>query len=296
MKNQPLIATAIADIDHLMIATFDHEVAIKAYSALGFKVRPVRQLAPMGGGSAGGNGGSAAVLLRARTAGCANYLELAKADPATAMPMMQDILCAEEGPAMLVHATHDPDRLATEWTALGIDMQRVRLSLTPFGEGPPVDLEVFLVPKGQAPFAFNACWYSSPYDFEREEWRDHPNGALHWTGFSYPVDDDIFGISVKRFMQIYGITPSASSGDDASFRLGETVLTIWKRSAFHRKYGTGADGGLVHIAVRSLSYLAEFLSKRRIDFARLDTVIQVDGRHANGTHMLFEQAEDQEQG
>lgn len=292
MLTQSLNATAIADFDHLMIATFDHDAAIKAYTELGFKVRPVRQLAPMGGGSAGGDGGSAAVLLRARTAGCANYLELAKADRSTAMPMMQDILCVREGPAMLVHATRDPDRLASEWMALGIDMQRVRLSLTPFGEGPPVDLEVFLVPKGQAPFAFNACWYSSPYDFEREEWRDHPNGALHWTGFSYPVDDDSFNISIKRFMQIYGVAPSVPGTDSATFRLGETALIIWKKSAFQRKYGASADGGLVHIAVQSIAHLTNYLSERRINFAKIDSMIKVDARYANGTHLLFEQAED----
>ena len=292
MQTEPLNATAIADFDHLMIATFDHDAAIKAYTELGFKVRPVRQLAPMGGGSAGGDGGSAAVLLRARTAGCANYLELAKADRSTAMPMMQDILCQAEGPAMLVHATPDPDRLASEWMAIGVDMQRVRLSLTPFGEGPPVDLEVFLVPKGQAPFAFNACWYSSPYDFEREEWRDHPNGALHWTGFSYPVDDNSFGISVKRFTQLYRVPPSVSLDDVAAFRLGATTLTIWKRSAFQCKYGDGADGGLVHIAVRSIPHLTAYLSAQRINFAKIDSMIKVDGRYANGTHLLFEQAED----
>ena len=289
MQNEPLNATAIADFDHLMIATFDHDVAIKAYSELGFRVRPVRQLAPMGGGSAGGDGGSAAVLLRARTAGCANYLELAKADRTAAMPMMQDILCHAEGPAMLVHATPDPDRLAMEWTALGVDMQRVRLSLTPFGEGPPVDLEVFLVPKGQAPFAFNACWYSSTYDFERDEWRDHPNGALHWTGFSFPVDDGSFGTSVKRFMQLYGMSPSATDDDIAVFRLGETRLTVWKRSAFQRKYGTRADGGLVHIVVQSIPHLTTYFVERRIEFVELDSMIKVDGRYANGTNLLFEQ-------
>ena len=292
MQKEALTATAIADFDHLMIATFDHNAAIKAYFNLGFKVRPVRQLAPMGGGSAGGDGGSAAILLRARTAGCANYLELAKADPGTAMPMMQDILCQAEGPAMLVHATPDPDRLASEWTALGVDMQRVRLSLTPFGDGPPVDLEVFLVPKGQAPFPFNACWYSSPYDFEREEWRDHPNGALHWAGFSFPVDDDFFRRSVKRFMQLYGVSPSPANDDIAAFQLGETTLTLWKSSAFQRKYGTGADGGLVHIAVRSIRHLTTFLSEQQIEFSAVDQMIKVDGRYANGTHLLFEQADD----
>jgi hypothetical protein len=292
MQIEPINATAIADFDHLMIATFDHDVAIKAYTDLGFKVRPVRQLPPMGGGSAGGNGGSAAILLRARTPGCANYLELAMADPATAMPIMQDILCQAEGPAMLVHATLDPDQLASEWIAIDVEMQRVKLSLTPFGEGPPVDLEVFLVPKGQAPFTFNACWYSSPYDFEREEWRDHPNGALHWTGFSFPVDDVSFDQSIKRFSQLYGMPPLGFNKGHATFRLGRTTLTVWQRSAFRDEYGAEAEGGLVHIAVRSLSYLAAYFSEWGIDFVERGAAIKIDGRYANGTNLLFEQAED----
>lgn len=292
MENDCLNTTAIADLDHLMIATFDHDLAINAYTNLGFKVRPVRQLPPMGGGAAGGNGGSAAILLRARTAGCANYLELARADPVTAMPIMQDILCQAEGPAMLVHATLDPDRLASEWISLGIEMQRVKLSLTPFGEGPPVDLEVFLVPKGQAPFAFNACWYSSPYDFEREEWRDHPNGALHWTGFSLPADDIIFDQSVKRFSQLYGMSPSGLDNSFATFKIGETALNIWKRNAFHSEYGVEADGGFVHISVRSLAYLATYFSEHEIEFLEVGSMIKVDGQSANGTNLLFEQAAD----
>lgn len=75
-----------------MAAVFDHEKAIVAYSRLGFKVRPVRQLPPMGGGATGGDGGSAAIPLHPRTAGCANYPEIPRADPETAMPIMQEIL------------------------------------------------------------------------------------------------------------------------------------------------------------------------------------------------------------
>ena len=157
MEKHPVLSSAIADLDHLMVAVFDHEKAIGAYSRLGFKVRPVRQLPPMGGGAAGGNGGSAAILLHPRTPGCANYLEIARADPETAMPIMQEILCRREGPAMLVHATLDPDTLFARWTQLGIAMRRIELVLQPFGDGPPVDLEVLLVEPNQAAFASNAC-------------------------------------------------------------------------------------------------------------------------------------------
>ena len=153
MGKHPMQLSAIADIDYLMIAVFDHDRAIAACNRLGFKVRSARQLSPMGGGAAGG---SAAILLHSRTAGCANYLEIARADPETAMPIVQEILCRQEL-AMLVHATLDPDNLFVRWTQLGIAMQRIELVLQPFGDGPLVDLEVLLVEPNQAAFASNAC-------------------------------------------------------------------------------------------------------------------------------------------
>ncbi|NJS13282.1 MAG: VOC family protein [Sphingopyxis sp.] len=291
MTTQPTDADVITDIDHLMIASFDHDRAIKNYTNLGFKVRPVRQLAPMGGGSAGGNGGSAAILLRARTPGCANYLELAMADPVTAMPMMQDILRNDEGPAMLVHATLDPNRLADQWAKLGIKLERVKLSLPPFGAGPPVDLEVFLVPKGQAPFAFNACHYSSTYDFERDEWRNHPNGALHWTGLTVAVDDLSFAVSVKRFSEIYARQPRDAESCRAVFQLGATRLELWERTAFEREYGKEAAGTAVHIAVRSLADLRAYLAEKQIEYVATGPTVRVERRFANGTFLAFEEIE-----
>jgi hypothetical protein len=92
-------------------------------------------------------------------------------------------------------------------------------------------------------------------------------------------------------MQLYGVCPSVADDDIAVFRLGETRLTVWKRSAFQRKYGTGAGGGLVHIAVQSIQHLTTYFAERLIEFVELDSMIKVDGRYANGTHLLFEQVE-----
>ena len=289
MENHSTNLSAIADLDHLMIAVFDHEKAIAAYSRLGFKVRPVRQLPPMGGGTAGGNGGSAAILLRSRTAGCANYLEIARADPETAMPIMQEILCGQEGPAMLVHATLDPDDLSARWTQLGIAMQRIELVLQPFGEGPPVDLQVFLVEPNQAAFNFNACWYSDPYDFERDEWRDHPNGAIHWNGLSIPIDDDLFDNSVKRFSSVYGVLATLDDGGCARFTPGCSSLKLYTKSSYHSLYGHSSDGGIVHLIVKSIQLLSSYLNQNEIDFEWIGSKIKVDGSDANGSTLLFEE-------
>lgn len=58
---------------------------------------------------------------------------------------------------MLVHATPDPDTLFARWTQFGIAMQRIELVLHPFGDEPPVDLEIVPVEPNQVAFTFNAC-------------------------------------------------------------------------------------------------------------------------------------------
>ncbi|MGH8239983.1 MAG: hypothetical protein ACREXP_23630 [Steroidobacteraceae bacterium] len=34
----------------------------------------------------------------------------------------------------------------------------------------------------RVPFMLDACQYSGRSDFERDEWRDHPNTAVSWVG------------------------------------------------------------------------------------------------------------------
>jgi hypothetical protein len=288
MENQPSKLSAIDDIDHLMMSVFDHDSAILSFTKLGFRVRPVRQLSPMGGGDAGGNGGSAAILLRARTPGCANYLEIARADPEKSMQIMKDLLCNREGPAMLVHATLDPDELYARWESLAITMHRIELVLQPFGEGPPVDLQVFLVEPNQAAFNFNACWYSDPYDFERDEWRDHPNTALHWGGLSLPIDDALFDHEVKRFSLIYGVPASFDNGC-AIFQPGATYLKLHPKSSFHKLYGNTADGGIVHIIVNSIKAVIEQLEENEIPHDIVEAGVRVSALYGSGSHLLFEE-------
>lgn len=257
---------SLRELDHLMFAVFDHDVAISAFAALGFKVRPVRQLAPMGGGDAGGNGGSAAILMHSATPGCANYIELARADPVTAQPFMKTLLCQKEGPAMLVHATDDPATLVEQWSALGLKLHHFKFTVQPFGAGEPADIEIVLPEPGQAPFAFNACHYSDTSDFERNEWRDHPNGALRWAGLTLAFQNEDLKSVVDRFAEIYGAHPLTNSAGTACFKAAVNSFELVSADQYRAIYGEWGLAPIVHIIVDDLEVTRDYFLEQGIVF------------------------------
>jgi len=273
---------AIAELDHLMMAVNDHRVATCNLERLGFKVRPVRQLAPMGGGAAGGDGGSAAVLLHARTPGCANYLEIARADPRTAQPFMRDLLCAGEGAAMMVHATHDAAKLAEEWRKIDLELVTFHVTLPPMGAGEDVEVDIVLPLPGQLPLAVNACRYSDVADFERDEWRDHPNGALAWAGLTFRVVPGDFASVVDRYAQVYGSRPKPA-GDASRFGPNFVFFDISPRSASP----PSSPAATVHVEVASLNRLVDHLRGAGVPFRETDGTILVEAAYANGSAMAF---------
>ncbi len=264
MKN---IGSALNELDHLMMAVFDHDLAIASFSHLGFQIRPVRQLAPMGGGTAGGNGGSAAILLHSATSGCANYIELARADPATAQPFMKSLLCHKEGPAMLVHATDDPSLLSTQWRNIGLELHEFSFTVQPFGAGEPTDIDIVLPEPGQAPFAFNACRYSDVSDFERDEWRNHPNGAVRWSGLTIAFGTEELQPAVDRFNQIYGVDPLPDNAVHACFQPAANSFELISENQYLASYGQLGFAPIVHLIVKDLDITRRYFTARHIQFA-----------------------------
>lgn len=243
------IASHITELDHLMMAVFDHDSAIAAFERLGFTIRPVRQLAPMGGGDAGGNGGSAAILLHSAMHGCANYIEIARADPVTAQPFMKELLCQKEGPAMLVHATSNPDALATHWQDLGYNLQQFGFTVQPFGAGDPVDIDIVLPLPGQAPFAFNACRYSDVSDFERDEYRDHANGARRWSGLTLAFPHSELEAAIETYKAIYNGEPTLAASGGACFQPAANSFEIVSPDEYRAAYCDWDLVPIVHILV-----------------------------------------------
>ena len=234
----------LTELDHVMLAVHDHANAVAAWQRLGFTVRPVRQLVPMGGGAAGGNGGSAAVLLHAAAPGCANFIELAMADPTTAAPALKTLLRGPEGVALLVHATPDPQALAQDWSARGWRCQSIRMNLPPMGAGEPVQVDIVLPEPGSTPLAFNAMRMSSTADFERDEWRSHPNSARRWSGIVY-VETAAQMLRTRALLQsLYGEPGQPDVNDGWTFRPGNVALTLMTDAAFIARFGDVADSSV----------------------------------------------------
>ena len=232
----------LTELDHVMLAVHEHAPAIDAWQRMGFVVRPVRQLVPMGGGAAGGNGGSAAVLLHSSTPGCANFIEIARADPVTAAPALKTLLRGAQGTAMLVHATPDPKLLAREWAVRGWRNQFMEMELAPMGVGDAIRVEIVLPEPGQAPIMFNAMRMSSTADFERDEWRQHPNTARRWSGITYVDCEQSLASTRALLEQLYGSAATQVGPDIWIHQPGHVKLTLTSERALHERFGRVTDG------------------------------------------------------
>lgn len=280
-------ASALTELDHLMMAVFDHDAAIAAFDGIGFSVRPVRQLEAMGGGKAGGNGGSAAILLHSATPGCANYIELARADPLTAQSFMKALLCDTEGPAMLVHATSEPGLLAEQWRGFGLQVQQFSFTVPPFGAGEPADIDIVLPDPGQAPFAFNACRYSDASDFERDEWRNHPNGAYRWAGLTLAFAPEELASAVRFYSQIYGMCPIESIAAGACFQPAVNSFELISHNHYREYYGEWELAPIVHIITRDLAATQQYFETRGVKFASYGSHIIIAPDLGCGAAFLF---------
>jgi hypothetical protein len=236
------MSSLLTELDHVMLAVHEHAPAIEAWQRMGFTVRPVRQLAPMGGGAAGGDGGSAAVLLRSSTPGCANYIEIARADPVTAAPALKSLLRGAQGVAMLVHATSDPEALARQWSAKGWRSQLIELQLAPMGPGETTRVQIVLPEPGQTRIMFNAMRMSSTADFERNEWRGHPNTARRWSGITYIDTREHVSDTRALLTELYGDGLQQIGQEAWSHRPGRVGLTLMSEEAFHARFGPTAAG------------------------------------------------------
>lgn len=289
------ISRALKELDHVMLAVFEHEPALASLARLGFRVRPVRENAPMGGATAGGRGGSAAILLRPKRPDVANFVEIARADPVTAAPPMKIILRRHEGVAMLVHATDDVARVAADWKARGLDVHTFRVELTPFGPGAPFGVDIVVPDPRQPPFMFNAVRYADHSDFTRAEWLDHPNSARCWSGITYVAADDTLSALADYCAQLYGVPADRSVDGVAVIRPRDLTVTLLSDAAFRDRYGTVPEferrerpfGAVVRFEVGDPATLAACLDAQGVAYARVDGLVRVGPRDACGAIFEF---------
>lgn len=204
----------INDIEHLMIGVPSHPEAILQFERLGFTVRGARGLPPMGGGPAGGKGGSALVAFKGHVAeraqtGPANYLELAFLDEPYAQEWMLPILKGVHGGAMLVLEVDGLEDLRDYWTQSGILTHPiVTFELEPV-DGNRSDSSAscsVVVPKGSAhAFYVNACEYTGDGGYSDPKLTTHANSARAILGYMLEVGEMEAEACLHHFGKTFGV-------------------------------------------------------------------------------------------
>jgi hypothetical protein len=197
-------------LDHVMFSVASHRDAIAELTQLGFLHREVRQLPPMGGGTAGGVGGSAVVMMQSAIPGAANYMELAYLDTPFAAPFMKPILLEKPRAAMLVHATDDARTLHARWSHDRIEvLPLIEIALPPSSVSAGQNLKL-LLPTGSPPIWCNACEYESTEEFQVRHLTRHPNTAQRWTGVVVAVPNDWLVRTLDHFVRLYRRQPEVT--------------------------------------------------------------------------------------
>ncbi len=258
-----------------MISVRSHSEAARTFGRLGFAMRGVRQLSPMGGADAGGEGGSNVVLLHPVTSGAANYLELTYFDAKHAADFMKPILDGVQGGAMLVHVTDDAVALHQQWTARGLDLlPLVKLNLSASAKGIGQTIKI-IIPQGSQPIWCNAVQYESISEFTDEELMNHPNGAISWRGVVIVVSETQLMCASEHLQRVYGIAPDESDGQ-ARFQPNVNTIDLVLPEVFKSKFGRSIAPSvsnkpkiaLVTIQVRSLERTRDFLRSNDVDLQK----------------------------
>lgn len=201
----------VYDLDHPMINTQSPAHAKAQHEALGFKVREVRENSPMGGAERGGKGGSAIVLFPSANPKTANYLELAYADPQTALPFMKELLSDREGIAMAVYSTPDAEALHAGWSNADVSLMPLRnIDFPATEQGDPQTMKLFIPQPNTNVMQCNALQYATLEEYRNEDLMAHPNTACGWDQLTV-VADDID--TVQAFYETLGGVQSATNTD-----------------------------------------------------------------------------------
>lgn len=160
-------------IDHLLTHVPSLSAATEHFERMGFQLSPVSTIDAMGVANR-------MVLMRSRSADCANYIELMTAhDPAKLPDQMRSVLSGAGGIGSMVLQTADIEALARTVYRSGFaqpEVFHVRREWKIPGE-PSVYPEFDVILPVEAPLRFNACCYYNVELYQREDWLTHPNGA-----------------------------------------------------------------------------------------------------------------------
>lgn len=269
---------SILDIDHVML-DIGKERALTWFASAGFTVRPLRHHAIMGGGVAGGRGGSAVVTFSASKGTVANYLELSFADKSTSAPKMLDLLSNGPGIASLVHATTDFAGDVCDWKDLFEFGLEFKLPMEARTSIRAQTIEAALMTDPRVPVRFGICAYEHVDEYSLPNLIEHPNGALGWSKIQITLNEDAFESQCRSVEKLYKRSPNFK--ETGSVRWDHTHTSIALRA--------GAPRVELFIDVENLDQTAEFLSQCRLDMAHRSNSVVIDAEIACGMNLVFRQ-------
>jgi hypothetical protein len=235
VKGSP-VANGILDIDHLMCGVESTDDARRSFERLGFSLTPDSNIESLGLANA-------LVCLRPANPGVANFIEfMAIEDPEGANPTMRSLLAGRPGIKSIVNAVEDADEARRLHAEAGFEVLPVwpveRFWELPSGEALQLRFRVFLPKLGQAPFMFNGVQYLTLEHYLREEFLDHPNGAVRWRTVTAVADEGLFGETVRVYERLYGSAARHDGGGEgvAIVPARDVALRVVTTEALARLY------------------------------------------------------------
>ena len=229
------MASALVELDHLMIKVDSLDAATKKFSRMGFDVTPESRIESLGVANR-------LVLLWPRRPGVANFLELMSvADPDGVDPTMADVLSADDGIKMIVHLAADIDKFVAmvrqreeAWVDPIWDIRREWQS--PDGQRETIRFRVTKPVPGGAPFTINAYQPNVIAQYLQDRFRQHANGARHIATVTGVVAAQQFASAVAYFEGLYGI-PARRDGEGlAAIKPRDVTLRIVTATSFAGLY------------------------------------------------------------
>jgi hypothetical protein len=228
------MASALVELDHLMIKVDSLDAATKNFSRMGFDITPESRIESLGVANR-------LVLLWPRQPGVANFLELMSvADPDSVDPTMAEVLSADDGIKMIVHLATDIDKFVATvrerapWVDPIWDIRREWQS--PDGQRETIRFRVTKpVPDG-APFTINAYQPNAIGQYLQDRFRHHANGARHVATVTGVVAAQQFASAVAYFEHLYGIPARRDGEGIAAIKPRDVTLRIVTATSFAGLY------------------------------------------------------------
>jgi hypothetical protein len=277
----------ITDIDHLLTYVRDLSAAASLFRRMGFSLSPISRIEEMGISNH-------LVLMRPRTPGSANFIELmASHDRSRLPPAMDRVLSGAEGIKSMVLGVPDARIAHAAMTKAGfqspppVHVKREWL----IGPGESVFPEFDVTMPTDTPLVFNCCRYFNVGLYTREDWLEHPNGAQCLRATLAVADDP--AATASQFAKLFGCSVGQVDGW-LCVSPGNVDLWIGRPQDIEDTFGVAVPqpegearyiGYIVETA--STARLAACLDQGAVPYRKAGSSIYIEPVNALGNLLVF---------